>query len=156
MNIFVVDKNPVIAAQMLCDKHVVKMVLETAQMLCTVAHRHGYSKARYKKTHQHHPCTVWAGDSQSNYNWLTRHGLALCAEYTKRYEKRHKSQDIIEWCQRNVTIPDQGLTPFKMAMPDKYKQSNITEAYRNYYRGEKAKIAKWKHGSPRWWKEPKL
>ena len=78
MNIFVLHEQPDVAAQILCDKHVVKMILESAQMLCTVAHNHGYD-APYRRTHPKHPCTLWAGKSQENWDWLISHALAMSA-----------------------------------------------------------------------------
>ena len=151
MNIFVLDSDPKVAAQMMCDKHVVKMVLETAQMLCTVAHANDFN-APYKATHKNHPCTLWAGKSKANWNWLIEHGLSLCEEYTKRYGKIHKSQQHIEWC-RGLTInfPQDNLLPFAQAMPDKYKHRCAVRAYRAYYHGEKAKFATWKTKAPIWW-----
>ena len=80
MNIFVVDEDPEVAARQLCDKHVVKMILESAQMLCTVAHEHGFV-APYKKAHPKHPCTLWAGKSPENWSWLIAHGLAMPEQY---------------------------------------------------------------------------
>lgn len=149
MNIFVLDTNPNEAARQACDKHIVKMILESAQMLCT-AHTEG---APYKATHKKHPCTLWVSASKSNYLWLCEHGLGLCAEYTKRYQKTHKTESIIKWCMENVPcLPDIGLTEFAQAMPDKYKvKGDAVKAYRNYYNGEKARIAKWKDGNvPTW------
>ena len=96
MNIFILDANPEAAAAMACDKHVVKMILETAQMLCTVARDMGYEGAPYRSTHKNHPCTVWAAKTSSNWSWLLRHGFALCDEYTKRYGKNHKSSVLLE------------------------------------------------------------
>jgi hypothetical protein len=152
MNIFVLDKNPTIAAQMSCDKHVVKMILESAQMLCTVAHAQGFN-APYKATHKKHPCTIWTGKTKQNWDWLINHGLALCAEYTNRYGKVHKSQQHIEWCKSlNIGLPHDGLLPFAQAMPSQYKNKCVVSAYRAYYQGEKAKFAKWKSGKiPNWW-----
>jgi hypothetical protein len=153
LNIFVLDRDPKIAAQMACDKHVVKMVLETAQMLCTAARAHG-SWAPYGQTHKHHPCTVWAGQTQANWDWLTAHGRALCAEYTKRYGKVHKSQAIIEYCTHlKLDFESRQLTPFAQAMPPQYKDDCVVTAYRNYYRGEKARFATWKTQAPDWWRE---
>ena len=118
MNIFVVDEDPEVAARQLCDKHVVKMILESAQMLCTVALEHGFN-APYKKAHPKHPCTLWAGKSPENWSWLIAHGLAMAEEYTRRYGRTHKSEAVIKWCAR---LPIQfgaspGLTPFAQAMP---------------------------------------
>ena len=151
MNIFVLHHNPTIAAQMQCDKHVVKMILETAQMLCTIAHAEGFA-APYRATHRNHPCTLWAGQSKQNWDWLIDHGLGLCKEYTKRYGKRHQSRKHIEWCkQLPIPLPDIGLTPFAQAMPAKYKNPCVVTAYRAYYHGEKAGFAKWKTEVPYWW-----
>lgn len=149
MNIFVVDRDPVQAAKDLCDKHVVKMILETAQMLCTT-HKGG---APYKPSHMKHPCTIWASVSMDNYEWLLSHGFALCEEYARRYGKRHKTQDVLEWLDANrPQIPRIGLTPFAQAMPDEFKHHDAVEAYRNYYIGAKSKIAVWNHSTkPSWW-----
>ena len=151
MNIFVLHHNPIVAAQMQCDKHVVKMILETAQMLCTVAHAEGFP-APYRATHKNHPCTLWVGKSKQNWDWLIDHGLGLCKEYTRRYGKIHQSQKHIEWCsQLPIPLPSIGLTSFAQAMPDKYKNRCAVKAYRAYYHGEKASFATWKTSSPSWW-----
>ena len=95
LNIFVLHKNPQLAAQYQCDKHVVKMILETAQLLCSP---YVPGVAPYRRTHYNHPCAKWTRESQSNYFWLGIHGLALADEYTYRYGKIHKSVDVIKWC----------------------------------------------------------
>lgn len=153
MNIFVLDKDPKTAATMACDKHVVKMILETAQMLCAVGINKGYEMP-YKATHKHHPCTLWAGASHANWAWLIEHGLALCAEYTVRYGKVHKSQQIIEHARDiNILFDEQQLTPFAQAMPPQYRNDCAVTAYRAYYLGEKARFATWKTQTPKWWRE---
>ena len=152
MNIFVLHKDPVLAAQMACDKHVVKMILETAQMLCTAA-RSKSAWAPYGATHKGHPCTIWAGRSQGNWDWLVQHGMALCEEYTKRYNKRHKSEAIIRYCgELNIQFERQEQTPFAQAMPPQYKNDCVVTAYRAYYMGEKAGFATWKTQTPDWWR----
>ena len=152
MNIFVVDTDPEVAACQLCDKHVVKMVLETAQMLCTVAHQNGFDGAPYKVAHPKHPCTLWAGKSAANWQWLLDHGLAMCEEYTRRYGRVHKSQAVIEWCARlPIKFNDKEQTPFAQAMPVQYKNPCAVTAYRAYYHGEKAGFATWKSETPAWW-----
>ena len=152
MNIFVLHRDPKIAAQMACDKHVVKMILETAQMLCTSARTKG-GWAPYGQTHKRHPCTLWAGASKANWEWLVTHGLALCAEYTIRYGKRHKSQSVIEYCDNlKLDFTNTQLTPFAQAMPPQYKNDCVVTAYRDYYRGEKARFATWKTKTPKWWR----
>ena len=151
MNIFVLDTDPATAAKMSCDKHVIKMILESAQMLCTVASNYGFV-APYKATHKNHPCTLWTAKSRQNWQWLVDHSLALCAEYTNRYGKVHKTQQHIEWCSGlDIDLPTGGLTPFAQAMPEQYRNSDVVEAYRAYYHGEKAKFAKWKLKTPDWW-----
>ena len=151
MNIFAVDKDPKISAQQLCDKHVVKMILESAQMLCS-AYPNG--DAPYKRAFYNHPCTIWARESQENYEWLLTHAYAMCQEYTRRYGKVHKSIDAIEWCGKNyikLKLPQKGLTKFAQAMPEQYKNKCSITAYRSYYNGEKAGFATWKtRKSPKW------
>lgn len=152
MNIFVLHQNPQTAAEMMCDKHVVKMILETAQMMCTVVAAHDIQPP-YRATHAKHPCTIWAGESQANWQWLIDHGLSLSAEYTKRYGKVHKSQAVIEWCRdQNINLSAGGLTPFAQAMPPQYRNDCPVTAYRDYYHGEKAAIATWKTQAPNWWR----
>ena len=144
MNIFVIDKDPVIAAQNLCDKHVVKMIIESAQMLCAPFEK---GEAPYKRSHYNHPCTKWVRESQANYEWLLTHAYALCDEYSSRYNKIHKSLKTIDWCNNHyyrLNLSDIGLTSFVQAMPDEYKSDNAMQAYRDYYNGEKAYFAKWK------------
>ena len=157
MNIFVLDKDPIISAQMQCDKHVVKMPLETAQMLCSVWHRYGSAdRVPYKEAHKNHPCTLWAGNDARNYDWLWQHGMELCFEYTRRYNNIHKCQSVI----MDLTIDNVGFafehisrqgTPHPQCMPDEYKveycdnapMTNTVGAYRQYYANAKKDIAKW-------------
>ena len=156
MNIFLLDADVEKCAEYHVDKHVVKMVLETAQLLCGVHHMTSQvtEPSLYKLSHKNHPCSIWARNSLSNYNYLCRLGLALCKEYTYRYGKRHKSQDIIEWCYNNKPpIKDIGLTKPALAMPDEYKTNYIIESYRRYYRGAKSGLANWtKRKPPEWFK----
>lgn len=85
MQVFVLDKDPVLAARYHCDKHVVKMIVETCQLLCTAHHLHGSEQPPYRKTHVNHPCAIWARESRANYDWLIQLGFALSDEYTLRY-----------------------------------------------------------------------
>jgi hypothetical protein len=176
MNIFVVDEHPVRAARQMVDKHVVKMILEAGQMLST-SHRVLDGDEYYDRTKNNrrikrwllnderesklwkasfvgHPCTQWTMESRMNYRWHATHALALCREYTHRYEKTHKSQSLIEYLfnREPLNIKEGGLTKFAIAMPDQYKVECSVESYRNYYRGEKAYFAKWKNReTPSWW-----
>ena len=152
MNIFVLDKDPKTCAVYHNDKHVVKMILETAQLLCGVHWVNG-GEAPYKLSHKNHPSAIWARECVENYIWLCDLGLELCNEYTYRYGKRHKSQDIIEWCLLNVpNIPEKGdITPFALAMPDECKVGDAVASYRVYYMVEKRGFAVWKNReTPEW------
>ena len=88
MNIFALSHSPIVSAQMQHDKHVVKMVLESAQMLCSTFDPNLYD-VPYKRVHYNHPCTKWARENIGNFFWLVNHGLALASEYTYRYGKVH-------------------------------------------------------------------
>lgn len=151
MNIFFLDFDTKKCAQYHCDKHVVKMILETAQLLCG-PHWINENEAPYKLSHKNHPCSIWVRESLSNYLYLCDLGLELCKEYTYRYGKRHKSQDVIEWCIINKpNIQDISFTEPPKAMPDEYKVISVIESYRNYYIGEKKGFAKWKNRDiPEW------
>ncbi|WP_264722803.1 MULTISPECIES: pyrimidine dimer DNA glycosylase/endonuclease V [unclassified Wolbachia] len=167
MNIFVLDENPEIAAKMLCDKHIVKMPLETAQLLSNV-----FSIALkvpnpfvsvidqdievpYKLTHSNHPCSLWARQSKGNFCWLIEYGKELCKEYTWRYKRKHKSEKVIDWCDSNkdlLIFRSTDMQTFIQALPDQYKCSSAVEAYRRYYLKEKMRFAKWENGreAPDW------
>ena len=154
MNIFFLDENPTLSAQYHVDKHVVKMILETAQLLCGVHHTTDQvtDQVPYKLSHKNHPCAVWARESLSNYLYLCELGLELGKEYTYRYGKRHKSIEVIEWCIVNKpNIPDIGFTTPAMAMPDEFKVDSVVESYRNYYMGAKISLASWKNREKPFW-----
>lgn len=87
MNIFILDKNTVRSAKAHCNTHVIKMTQELSQILSTVLIKHN-QQALYKATHQHHPCTIWAGLTSANFKYARKLGLELCKEYTHRYSKR--------------------------------------------------------------------
>jgi hypothetical protein len=160
MNIFLLDLDVKKCAQYHCDKHVVKMILETAQLLCGAHHLTNQvnDQVPYKLSHKNHPCSIWVRESLSNYLYLCELGLALCEEYTYRYGKRHKSQDVIEWCVTNkVNICDKGITPPAKAMPDEYKVDDVIQSYRNYYMGAKSGFAVWKkRETPFWFSEKEV
>jgi hypothetical protein len=142
VNIFMVDSDPVIAAQSLCNRHVVKMILESSQLLCTAHHVLGTGvpstdKVKfYKSTHKNHPCSIWTRKCQNNYVWLARHAKALAKEYTFRYGKRHKSEATIDYCSENIPLIEvhPSITTPALAMPPEYKIGDTVESYRAYYR----------------------
>lgn len=162
MNIFILDKDPQLAAQYLANKHVIKMILESAQLLCTAHHLHPevYYKypTLYKKTHENHPCAIWCRENTTNYLWLSSHAFYLCEEYTFRYNKIHKTQPLIEWLSLYLPrIPMmKDMTDFPQCMPEIYKRSDVVEAYRAYYIYDKMKKIQcnWtKREKPFWIKE---
>ena len=149
MNIFVLDESPVVAAKYACDKHVVKMILESAQMLCSI---HPQGDAPYRRSFYNHPCTKWVRESSSNYDWLIEHAYALCDEYTRRYGKVHKTEAVIEWCDNNrPEFPNVEMTKQPTCIPDYCKTESVVDSYRNYYINEKAYFAKWKDGNVPFW-----
>jgi hypothetical protein len=154
MNIFVLDLNQELCAQYHVDRHVVKMILETAQLLCTSLRFYGADYG-YKMTHINHPCSIWARESRENFNWLKKLGMELCKEYTFRFGKIHKSQEVIEkaFCENifSKKIIAEGLTEFAQAMPENYKGNEPVIAYRNYYKNEKKHLFKYtKRDAPKW------
>tara|TARA_R110000824_G_scaffold47569_1_gene135312 strand:- start:445 stop:990 length:546 start_codon:yes stop_codon:yes gene_type:complete len=174
MNIFVLDTDPTVAAHMHCDKHVPKMVVEAAQMMASALRRHGatdedmpLTKAGkpYKGGYAHHPCTVWAGDNDDNFNWLARHAQALLTEYSNRFGKMHACHGPIHiMSTMDYIIPVGDLTQFALAMPDEYRPEPIdgeivyhaypehaVKAYQAYYHSKQ--FAKWEKGTPApdWW-----
>ena len=146
VNIFFLDPDPKAAAQMQCDRHVVKMILESAQLLST-AHRlldgddWANSHSLYKVTHKNHPSAVWARAGADNYKWLYRHFLGLCDEYRYRYGKIHLSEtklsDVL-WFTPVCIDHNVAFTPPPQCMPDVYKNECTVKAYQSYYRLDKS------------------
>ena len=155
MNIFFLHRDPSRAAKAQCDKHVVKMVLETTQMLSTAIRRRGYD-AGYKSAYPNHPMTIWVGDTRDNFYWALCHAEELSKEYTVRYKKFHACQQVIDAIRelypslssfKNITDPPQ-------CMPDYCKGDDAVSAYQNYYILEKSDFATWKHrDKPEWFHE---
>ena len=143
MNIFYLDECPKKAAKLQYNKHVVKMILESAQMLCTAHHHYGNGdNVPYKKAHYNHPSTIWVRQNSIHYDWLYDHMIALGDEYTKRYGKTHLS---ITKCKDLVYLPPGIPTVMfnqpPQCMPDEYKDKCSIQAYWNYYIGEKHVVA---------------
>lgn len=177
MNIFVTDPSCIEAARSLCDIHVSKMTLETAQILSTAAHERGLTFSQmYAPYSPKHPCVQWAAQNMWNFSWLCNYGLHLSQEYRSRFRATHKSEQVIlnsaslvqEERRRmersillNVTIPP-------LVAPDEYQDlygyykekytvddewSPLIETYREYYALEKAtkEWATWKHREQPYW-----
>lgn len=181
MNLFILDKDPVTAAQQQCDKHVVKMIVESGQMLSTV-HRmldgtlirrpskSGRTQVKYyvhpnpllesilyKAVHFNHPCTVWTRESSSNYEWHYQHFIALCDEYTYRYDRLHRTDRILRETLKIPPrkIPQGDMTPFKLAMksnPECMFEDDPVKSYRMFYQTKQARFSMdWtKRETPEW------
>jgi hypothetical protein len=161
MNIFFLDWDPKKCAKETLDKHIIKQILESTQLLYSVYHLCDPEKLTicpytpYKLTHKNHPCAKWVRENLSNFYWLLLLSWEYCKEYTYRYEKIHACQKHIIWmvhnlpdlCKAKITMPAQ-------AMPDKYRclsPQDPVQAYKNYYIGEKLYFAKYtKREIPIW------
>ena len=152
MNIFILDTDIKKCAQYHCDQHVVKMILESVQLLCTALNKKGIVTP-YKSTHIKHPCVLWVEESYDNFMWLHDLTIELNREYKYRYNKLddHKSMATLATI-INHSFPAIGLTAFPQAMPAIYKvKDDPVLAYRQFYLGDKAKFAKWtKRNTPEW------
>ncbi|ABO34651.1 conserved hypothetical protein [Methanococcus maripaludis C5] len=155
MQLFILDADPEKAAKMHCDKHVVKMPLEAAQILSTVQHIHNsiYKEKCYKKTHEKHPCVLWASKTRKNYEWALHLLKALLSEYSYRYKKMHKSSELLKYLEYNPVKSDLNeLTPFAQAIPEEYVSDDAVSSYRKYYIAEKSSFCKWtKRKAPEWY-----
>ena len=157
MNIFFLHLDPKKCAEMHVDKHTVKMILESVQLLCSAHHLHPCEnyKPPYKLTHKNHPSAIWTRKSKKNYLWLVSLTRELCKEYTYRYDKIHKCEQYLDDLEKNIpNIEDLEFTPPLPAMPDIYKTKltndinkdidNVIESYRQYYFFEKSDLFSWK------------
>lgn len=159
MNIFFLSDDPYEAAEMQADKHVVKMILESAQLLST-AHRildgdplpdHRDEKF-YRATHHNHPSAKWCRESVQNYNWLVDHFDGLLKEYTHRYSKKHACTRLLYDLQSPpLALKDYDWTTPPSCMPEEFKVGSFVDNYREYYRKSKSHLHKWTNREPPDW-----
>lgn len=155
MNIFYLDRNIHECVQYHCDKHVVKMILEYAQLLSSVHHSTGTgTEQMYKLTHKNHPDAIWARSSIGNYEYLISLAILLGEEYTFRYGKVHKSIGVIESMPYPSGVPDGSFTDPPKCVHDDFKGiEDPVEAYRQYYMRDKREFCKWtKRPTPYWFR----
>ncbi len=152
MNIFFLDADTKKCAEYHVDKHVVKMAVESTQILCSAYYFTGEAEfSPYKLTHGNHPCCVWARTSLSNWLWLKSLALSLCAEYTYRYGKVHKCEAVINSL-KTPALPDIGFTKVVCAMDEEYIISDDPIVnYRNYYKYGKSHLLNYKGRNPPEW-----
>ena len=164
MNIFILDTDPIIAAQHNCDTHVCKIILEATQMLA-LTHQHfglQFKNDAPQKLQEglylprgvgNHPVSRWVRQTSGNYEWTANHAMELCIEYTKRYDKIHATQHITNWLKNNNPFKTkEGQTPFIQAMPEEVKSDDPIQAYRNYYLVYKRHLVKYRLGNaPAWY-----
>lgn len=152
MNIFFLDRNQTKCAEYHYDTHVVKMILESAQLLSTAHHLAG-NGGPYKKTHDNHPSAVWVRDSVSHYVWLYNLMIELGKEYTHRFGKTHKT--IADHAQTLSYFPRyikaDGWRDPPQAMPEHCQHEDTVLAYRNYYTTEKLNLMRYSNReTPQW------
>lgn len=156
MNIFILDTDPKLAAQYHCDKHVIKQIVESCQLLSTAVRLtiEDVELSIYKTTHRNHPCTIWTKSSKENFLWLCDLTTHLLEEYKKRYNKIHKSTTVLQDCKTYSNIfASNGLTPFAVAIAqdkecrkvENFESLSTVEKYRLYYKLDKCSITKWNH-----------
>lgn len=154
MNIFFLDESPWRSAELMVDRHVVKMITETNQLLCSVFWLNNIP-APYKLTHKNHPSAIWTRNSKNNFEWLLEHLQALCYEYSYRYEKIHKGESLLNFYFENKNRLNFQKEDFEfppLAMKEEFKISkDHVLSYRNYYKFGKSHLHKWKkRGVPSW------
>lgn len=163
MNIFVTDSNPRLAAISLPDKLLVKMVLETTQLLATAFSEKYLNLGTltkkdgnpYRPTHVNHPSVKWTSSNIHNAKWLSEHGIALSEEYTKRYGKIHSCDSqlrIADYTLESLGANSNLHSNFVMAMPDEFRSPDPVLSYRKYLHSKKyASWSKEPNSQPDWW-----
>jgi hypothetical protein len=143
MNIFYLNSCPDKSARLMYNKHVVKMILESAQLLCTAHRELGNEDVPYKATHKNHPSAVWTRSDANHYQWVYLHMMALGREYTRRYGRKHltieKCEQVLADLPPNIAVNSFEQPP--QCMPEEYKTDCSVQAYWNYYIGNKHSIA---------------
>lgn len=161
MNIFVLDSLPHVSARYHCDKHVHKMIVESAQMLSS-AHRTidfetDFHNSIYAQVRTNHPATAWVRETEGNYLWTLQLALALCVNYTQRYGREHATQSMLTrgiLSRPPAHIPYGQNTPHVLCMPSELHSQDPVHSYRLFYAVRKARFAKWEHSEePYWWRE---
>ena len=161
MNIFGIDTDTTSCATYHTDRHIVKMPLETAQMVSFVYYHKDLWDGEvpnllmnFSAGHDKHPCSLWLRENLVNFLWTCEFGIKLIEEYRFRYDsqKHERCKMIFEWALDNLpNLPVAEFTSFAKAMPEEYKVDCSVESYRNYYRVGKSELHQWtKRNKPEW------
>eukprot|EP00930_Biecheleria_cincta_P061015 TRINITY_DN46584_c0_g1_i1.p1 TRINITY_DN46584_c0_g1~~TRINITY_DN46584_c0_g1_i1.p1 ORF type:complete len:315 (-),score=57.47 TRINITY_DN46584_c0_g1_i1:115-1059(-) len=179
MNIFFLHMSPKQCAKMHANIHVVKMIVETAQLLCNVHRRQRehclppymtqrqMARIPYKESasgHRKLGSMIWVAESLGNYRWAVQLGLELCNEYNAGRGRaagktsKHKTQKVLEWLRdHEPNFKIQRRTPVRtkhLAMPARFKKAETSvQAYRDYYFSKRRTMEMvWPAGkTPLWW-----
>jgi len=163
MNLFILSKSCKECAEFMYDKHIVKIILEAVQMLCTaklLLDPPTDGTELYKISHKNHPVSIWIRESFENYIWTLELVEAMHTEWKYRYghpeNVEHKSYKVAKYLAQHSPpescFPKKGLTTFALAMPEIYKCEDPIESYRKYYKSpEKIRLASWKKREPPSW-----
>lgn len=151
MQLFVLDDDPYTAGRYYYDTHVIKILVEAAQMMCT-AYPAGVPP--YKHTHVNHRCAKWVRECSGNFRWTLSLAYSLAHQYTKRFNKTHKTSNVLAWIDlHKPEIPNGYRTPFVQNIPEELRLEDPVLSYRKYYMTVKRHLAKWtKTEKPDWWK----
>jgi hypothetical protein len=161
MNIFHLSDCPTQSAKWQVDRHAVKMGLEQTQMFCTAFWLQNIDAPYKCISNPTHRSAVWMRKSKENLLWFIEHSYTTFQEYTARYSKRHKSQDVLDWCVANMdklSFNTTGLTEFAVAIKEdkicrtlpEFDENNPVNCYRLYYIHDKKHIHQWKQNKPDW------
>lgn len=153
MNIFYLNSDMAICAALHCDQHVLKMLVEYVQLMSNTAHYVDIPRDAYRPTHVNHPCSLWARQSRSNFEWLGGLVDRLNTQYRNRFHRAvdHASWRVMLSFYHDVlsVLPNVTADPVPQCMPEEYKIAGRPfEAYQNYYKYDKMKFAKWRKGVP--------
>lgn len=161
MNLFILDRQPTVAAQFNCDSHVRKIILETVEMLGYTYYGHfkPWPWVTPKYRHFNHPMSKWVRENRHNFSWTLEHAYALCDEFNYRFDKHHKCREYLDWISLNIPIDhlsDEKITDWPRCFGDYKERMDLTNDavydYRNYYMIAKRHLAIWtKRGEPEWY-----
>jgi hypothetical protein len=161
MQLFILDYEPCVSAQMMSDCHIIKMCLETAQILSSVRFNKGFEHNEIipKPYNTKHP-VITAIDNQEKINWLLDYNRAIHSEYVYRFNKHHAYFKLIEFYEHlrdnSIKYYDKSKLNFARDFKDfTTTKTDLIESFREYYKMKKSIIKRWKYtkrSEPEWMK----